>query len=126
MSKLMAVLPVLVFAALVSPPAARAQTSGPSVSSGADAFLSLVMVDPESGTTTLLTVTGYRSTLIQPGQPAQKSLGCEVDITQYDSAGFVLLQGVGSADAGSMTLMINKSLSKATLEATMIFIDFST
>src|SRR5690349_16091246 len=124
MSKTSAVLPVLALAALAIPDAARAQfTRVPSIL-GEDAALTQLVVDRDTGTTIYLSINGYRSTQGRRGQGAQTSAGCEVDITEYDATGYILFQGSGFADPSSMTMSLNRDLTRATLEATMFFIDF--
>ena len=126
MIKTLEVPALLTMAALVLPGGAWADSTEPSLISGEDAYLSQTVVDPATGTTTYLTITGSRSTRSQLGQPASTSLGCEVDITQYDSAGNLLLQGIGFSDPDSTTLTISQNLAKANLDASMIFVDFNT
>jgi hypothetical protein len=126
MIKTLAVPVLVTMAALVVPDGAWAHPTEPSLISGEDAYLSQTVVDSATGSMTYLTITGARSTLIQVGQPASTSLGCEVDITQYDAAGNLLLQGIGFSDPDATTLTISQNLAKATLDASMIFVDFNT
>lgn len=102
------------------------KVAGQALISGEDAYFSETLTDQATGTTTLLTITGARSTLRQVGQPTATSIGCQVELTRYDSAGNILLQGVGSSDPDSTTLAIAQNLSKATLDASMMFVDFNT